>query len=99
VADIAHEVFSSDVSSKTLRKTFCKQNFPKKSIKKSKTAFSSVFVCHVLGVSLQGELKNMKINLESNLTCPGTFLASEEPTNKGGREFLFIFIFIFIDLF
>jgi hypothetical protein len=53
---------------------------------KSQTDFFLVFFYHVFGrFSVRGVQK-----YEKNLTSPGTFLASEEPTNHvGARHFLF----------
>jgi hypothetical protein len=49
------------------------------------------FFNHVFGrFSVRGVQKHDKKNLGKNLTNPGTFLASEEPTNHvGARHFFF----------
>ena len=59
-----------------------KKRFSKKSTKKSKTDFFSIFFYHVFGrFSVRGVQKHDKKVSEKNLTNPGTFLAPEEPTN------------------
>jgi hypothetical protein len=60
--------------------------------RKKKTRFFSILfvICHIFGrFSVRGVLKHDKSRGEK-LTNPGTFLASEEPTNHVGvRRFLF----------
>jgi hypothetical protein len=88
-------VFLSDGSSKTLQKTFDKKivskTFYKKIDKKIPNRFFSIFFYHVFGrFSVRGVQKHDKKISEKNLTSPGTFLASEEPTNHvGARHFFF----------
>jgi hypothetical protein len=67
------------------------QSFSKKSTKKSKTDFFSIFFYHVFGrFSVRGVQKHEKKISKKNLTSPGTFLASEEPTNHPkARHFFF----------
>jgi hypothetical protein len=76
---------------KRLTQKSCRKLFTKKSTKKSQTDFFSIFFYHVFGrFSVKGVQKHDKKNLEKKLTSPGTFLASEEPTNHvGARHFLF----------
>jgi hypothetical protein len=68
------------------------QSFSKKSTKKSKTDFFSIFFYHVFGrFSVRGVQKHEKKISKKNLTSPGTFLASEEPTNHPkARHFFFL---------
>jgi hypothetical protein len=88
-------VFLSAGSSKTLQKTIdqklVSKLFTKKSTKKSQTDFFSIFFYHVFGrFSVRGVQKHDKKISGKNLTSPGTFLASEEPTNHvGARHFFF----------
>jgi hypothetical protein len=69
---------------------WCRKVFTKKSHKKTKPYFSRFFI-HVLGrFSARGVQKHDKTISGKNLTSPGTFLASEEPTNHvKARRFLF----------
>jgi hypothetical protein len=89
------QVFLCDGSSKTSQKTFYKKivskSFYKKIDKNSQTDFFSVLFHHVFGrFSVRGVKKHDKKISQKNLTNPGTFLASEEPTNHVGvRHFFF----------
>jgi hypothetical protein len=76
---------------KRLTKKSCRKPFTKKSTKKSQTDFFSIFFYHVFGrFSVRGVQKHEKKISKTNLTNPGTFLASEEPTNHvGARHFFF----------
>jgi hypothetical protein len=67
----------------------CRKAFSKKSTKKTPDFFS-IAVYHVFGsFSVRGVQKHDKKS-RIFLTDPGTFLASEEPTNHvGGRRFFF----------
>jgi hypothetical protein len=68
------------------------KSFYKKIDKKPKTDFFSIFVYHVFGrFSVRGVQKHDKKSHNFFGTNPGTFLASEEPTNhpKKVRHFFF----------
>jgi hypothetical protein len=66
------------------------EKFLQKSTKKSKTVFFSIsFLSRFWAFLGEGSLKTRK-NLEKNQTSPGTFLASEEPTNHvKARRFVY----------
>jgi hypothetical protein len=78
---------------KRLTKKSSRKLFTKKSTKNPKPIFSrfSFFFYHVFGrFSVRGVQKHDKKISKKNLTSPGTFLASEEPTNHVGvRHFFF----------
>jgi hypothetical protein len=80
---------------KHYKKRFTKTNrrnvFTKTSTKNPKPIFSRFCFITFLGVSQWGELKkhDKKIS-HKNLTSPGTFLASEEPTNHPKVRKLFL---------
>jgi hypothetical protein len=88
------QVLLSDGSSNTLQKTFYKKivskGFYKKIGQKSKTDFFSIF-SHVFWAFLGEGSKKTRPNIsQKKLTSPGTFLASEEPTNHPKvRQFVF----------
>jgi hypothetical protein len=66
---------------KRFTKKIMSKSFYKKIDKKPKTDFFSVLFYHVFGrFSVRGVQRHDK-NLTHFLTSPGTFLASEEPTN------------------
>jgi hypothetical protein len=72
---------------KRLTKKSCRKLFTKKSTRKSQTDFFSIFFYHVFGrFSVRGVQKHDKKISKKNLTSPGTFLASEEPTNNQPRR-------------
>jgi hypothetical protein len=67
---------------KRFTKKIVSKSFYKKIDKKSKTDFFSILFYHVFGrFSVRGVQKHGKKNSQKNLTNPGSFLASEEPTN------------------
>ena len=76
---------------KRFAQTIVSKSFYKKIDQKSKTDFFSIFFYHVFGrFSVRGVQKHEKKISKKNLTSPGTFLASEEPTNHVGvRHFFF----------
>jgi hypothetical protein len=80
-------VLLSGGSSKALQKTFLQNKIASKSFyktidKKPKTDFFSICFINFFGrFSVRGVKKHDKKNAHKNLTSPGTFLASEEPTN------------------
>jgi hypothetical protein len=88
-------VLLGDGSSKTLQKTFYKKNRVEKFLQKKRpkiqNRFFLYFFNHVFGrFSVRGVNKHDKKISQKNLTSPGTFLASEEPTNHPKvRQFFF----------
>ena len=76
---------------KRFTKKSCRKVFTNKSTKQSQTDFFSILFYHVFGrFSVRGVQKHDKKISGKNLTNPGTFLASEEPTNHVGvRHFCF----------
>jgi hypothetical protein len=71
---------------KRLTKKSCRKPFYKKIDKKSQTYFFSIFFYHVFGrFSVRGVQKHDEKLSKKKLTNPGTFLASEEPTNHVRR--------------
>jgi hypothetical protein len=90
-------VLLSDRSSKALQKNglqknrvACQKAFTKKSTKKSKAALSRFWAFLPGEALVRGVQKHDKKISRKNLTSPGTFLASEEPTNhQKARQFVF----------
>jgi hypothetical protein len=76
-----------DGSSKTLQKTVCKTNRVEKFLQNNRQKipnrfFLNLFFYQVFGrFSVRGVQKHDKKISHKNLTNPGTFLASKEPTN------------------
>jgi hypothetical protein len=70
----------------TLQKTFYKKNpcrkvFAKKNDKNPKPIFSRFLLSRFWAFLGEGSSKTRYKNLTKKVTSPGTFLASEEPTN------------------
>jgi hypothetical protein len=78
------QVFLSDGSSKTLQKTFYKKIASKSFYKKPTKIQTRFFLYFLLSrfrrFSVRGVQKHDK-NIGENMISPGTFLASEKPTN------------------
>jgi hypothetical protein len=76
---------------KRFTKKIVSKSFYKQIDKKSKTDFFSILVYHVFGRFLvRGVQKHDKKISPKNLTNPGTFLASEEPTNHPKARHFFL---------
>jgi hypothetical protein len=86
-------VFFSDGSSKTLQKTFCKEDRVEKLLQKNRPKIQNRFFLdlfyHVFGrFSVRGDQKHDK-KISKNESDPSPFLASDPPTHHGGPRCFF----------